>query len=43
MKKYSERKYISPYENNGSHLTLKTLYETVKKVLVGKVKIQIEQ
>lgn len=37
-----KREYISRIENNGSNLTLKTLYEIVEKGLGGKVKIQIE-
>ncbi|KEO75439.1 DNA-binding protein [Anditalea andensis] len=37
-----KRTYISRMENNGSNLTLKTLYETVEKGLGGKVKISIE-
>lgn len=36
------RAYISRIENNGSNLTLKTLYEIVEKGLGGKVKISIE-
>lgn len=34
--------YISRIENNGSNLTLKTLYDIVEKSLCGKVKITIE-
>ncbi|MFV5701664.1 helix-turn-helix domain-containing protein [Flavobacterium sp. XS2P12] len=37
-----KREYISKIENNGSNLTLKTLYDIVEKGLGGKVKIQIE-
>src|SRR5690554_3321862 len=37
-----KREYISRIENNGSNLTLKTLYEIVEKGLSGKVKISIE-
>lgn len=37
-----KRKYISRIENNGSNLTLKTLYDIVEKGLGGKVKISIE-
>lgn len=37
-----KREYISRIENNGSNLTLKTLYDIVEKGLGGKVKILIE-
>lgn len=37
-----KRTYISRLENNGSNLTLKTLYDIVEKGLGGKVKISIE-
>ena len=37
-----KREYISRIENNGSNLTLTTLYDIVEKGLGGKVKIQIE-
>lgn len=37
-----KREYISKIENNGSNLTLKTLYEIVEKGLGGKVQIKIE-
>ena len=37
-----KREYISKIENNGSNLTIKTLYDIVEKGLGGKVKIQIE-
>lgn len=37
-----KRSYISRVENDGSNLTLKTLYEIVEKGLGGKVKISIE-
>ena len=37
-----KRTYISRVENNGSNLTLKTLFEIVEKGLGGKVKISIE-
>lgn len=37
-----KRSYISRIENNGSNLTLKTLFEIVEKGLGGKVKISIE-
>jgi len=37
-----KRTYISRVENDGSNLTLKTLYEIVEKGLGGKVKISIE-
>ena len=36
-----KREYISRIENNGSNLTLKTLYDIVEKGLGGKVKIHI--
>lgn len=36
------REYISKIENNGSNLTLKTLFDIVEKGLGGKVKISIE-
>ena len=36
-----KREYISRIENNGSNLTLKTLYDIVEKGLGGKVKISI--
>ena len=36
-----KREYISRIENNGSNLTLKTLYEIVEKGLGGKVDISI--
>jgi DNA-binding XRE family transcriptional regulator len=36
------RTYISRVENNGSNLTLKTLFEIVEKGLGGKVDISIE-
>ena len=36
------RAYISRIENNGSNITLKTLFEIVEKGLGGKVKISIE-
>lgn len=36
------RAYISRIENNGSNLTLKTLYDIVEKGLGGKVTISIE-
>lgn len=38
----NKRTYISRVENNGSNLTLKTLYDIVEKGLGGKVKISIE-
>ena len=37
-----KRTYISRIENNGSNITLNTLYEIVEKGLGGKVKISIE-
>ena len=37
-----KRTYISRVENDGSNITLKTLYEIVEKGLGGKVRIQIE-
>jgi len=37
-----KREYISRIENNGSNLTLKTLYDIVEKGFGGKVTIQIE-
>ena len=37
-----KREYISRIENNGSNITLKTLYDIVEKGLGGKVNIQIE-
>ena len=37
-----KREYISKIENNGSNLTLKTLFDIVEKGLGGKVKILIE-
>lgn len=37
-----KREYISKIENNGSNLTLKTLYDIVEKGFGGKVKISIE-
>lgn len=37
-----KRTYISRVENDGSNLTLKTLYEIVEKGLGGKVSINIE-
>ncbi len=37
-----KREYISRIENNGSNLTLKTLFDIVEKGLGVKVKISIE-
>jgi len=37
-----KRTYISRVENNGSNLTLKTLFDIVEKGLGGKVKISID-
>lgn len=37
-----KREFISRIENNGSNLTLKTLFDIVEKGLGGKVKISIE-
>jgi DNA-binding XRE family transcriptional regulator len=37
-----KRTYISRVENNGSNLTLKTLYDIVEKGLGGKVRISID-
>lgn len=37
-----KREYISRVENNGSNLTLKTLFDIVEKGLGGKVKISLE-
>jgi len=37
-----KRTYISRVENDGSNITLKTLYEIVEKGLGGKVSIQID-
>ncbi len=34
-----KREYISKIENNGSNITLKTLFDVVEKGLGGKVKI----
>jgi len=39
---HKKRSYISRVENDGSNLTLKTLYEIVEKGLGGKVNISIE-
>jgi hypothetical protein len=39
---YRKREYISRIENNGSNLTLKTLFDIVEKGLGGKVNISIE-
>ncbi|MDX2429572.1 MAG: helix-turn-helix transcriptional regulator [Bacteroides sp.] len=39
---HKKRTYISRVENNGSNLTLKTLYDIVEKGLGGTVKISIE-
>jgi DNA-binding XRE family transcriptional regulator len=39
---HKKREYISRIENNGSNLTLKTLFDIVEKGLGGKVKISIE-
>ena len=38
-----KREHISRIENNGSNLTLKTLFDIVEKGLGGQVKISIEQ
>ena len=38
-----KREYISRIENNGSNLTLKTLFDIVEKGLGGKVKLSIER
>jgi DNA-binding XRE family transcriptional regulator len=37
-----KRTYISRVENNGSNITLSTLFDIVEKGLGGKVKISIE-
>ncbi|RXP53456.1 XRE family transcriptional regulator [Lutibacter sp. HS1-25] len=37
-----KRSYISRVENDGSNMTLKTLFDIVEKGLGGKVKISIE-
>ena len=37
-----KRTYISRVENDGSNITLKTLYEIVEKGLGGKVNIRID-
>ncbi len=37
-----KREYISRIENDGSNITLKTLFDIVEKGLGGKVKISIE-
>lgn len=37
-----KREYISRIENNGSNLTLKTLYDIVEKGFGGKVNISID-
>ena len=37
-----KRTYISRVENNGSNITLSTLFEIVEKGLGGKVNISIE-
>ena len=37
-----KRPFISRIENNGSNLTLKTLYDVVEKGLGGRVKISID-
>lgn len=37
-----KRTYISRVENDGSNLTLKTLYDIVEKGLGGKVRISID-
>jgi DNA-binding XRE family transcriptional regulator len=37
-----KREYISRVENNGSNITLSTLFEIVEKGLGGKVNISIE-
>ena len=37
-----KRTYISRVENNGSNLTLKTLFDIVEKGLGGRVNISIE-
>ncbi|HBK30441.1 MAG TPA: transcriptional regulator [Porphyromonadaceae bacterium] len=37
-----KREYISRVENEGSNLTIKTLYDIVEKGLGGKVRISIE-
>ncbi|MFD1772092.1 helix-turn-helix domain-containing protein [Sphingobacterium suaedae] len=37
-----KREYISKIENNGSNITLKTLFDVVEKGLGGKVNISFE-
>ncbi len=37
-----KREYISRVENNGSNMTLKTLFDIVEKGLGGKVRISID-
>ena len=39
---HKKRTYISRVENNGSNITLSTLYDIVEKGLGGKVKISID-
>lgn len=39
---HKKRTYISRVENDGSNLTLKTLYDIVEKGLGGKVEISIK-
>jgi DNA-binding XRE family transcriptional regulator len=39
---HKKREYISRIENNGSNLTLKTLFDIVEKGLGGKVNISIK-
>lgn len=39
---YKKRTYISRVENDGSNLTLKTLFDIVQKGLGGKVNISID-
>lgn len=38
-----KREYISRIENNGSNLTLKTLFDNIEKGLGGNVNISIER
>lgn len=42
LKVDKKRTYISRVENDGSNLTLKTLFDIVEKGLGGKVKISID-
>lgn len=37
-----KRSFISKVENDGSNITLKTLYDIVERGLGGKLKIEVE-